>query len=165
MKLESLQKLFLMGLKDVYSAETQATQAMPKMMEAASNQELKKAFELHINQTKEQVNRLEKIFKSLNENPKGHPCKAMQGLVEEAEEIINASGEADVKDAGLIAAAQKVEHYEIAAYGSLRTYASMLDNDEAVRLLEETLNEEKETDQILNQLAENTVNVKAQKKG
>lgn len=165
MKLESLKKLFVTELKDIYSAETQLVKALPKMAKAASNEELKNAFQTHLEETQEQVQRLEQIFEKLGESPKGHPCEAMKGLIKEGEEVLDASGDADVIDAALIAAAQKVEHYEIASYGTVAAYAKMLEEQECLDLLLETLEQEKTTDQKLTTLAENTININASQSG
>jgi ferritin-like metal-binding protein YciE len=161
MKMESLKDLYLEQLRDLYDAENQLVEALPKMAEAASGPELKMGFNDHLRQTREHVTRLERIFSALGEKPKGHTCQAMKGLVKEGEEMIKAKGDPEVIDAGLIAAAQRVEHYEIAAYGTVRTYAESLGGDEAMRLLEMTLKEEKETDQKLTQLAKSHVNAEA----
>jgi ferritin-like metal-binding protein YciE len=161
MKLESLHDLFVDELKDLYNAETQLLKALPKMAKAAASEELRTAFEDHLAETEGQVQRLETIFKQLEKNPKGKKCKAMSGLIEEGKEMIEAEGEDPVKDAGLIAAAQRVEHYEMAGYGTVRTYAELLGFDEAAKLLEETLNEEKAADEKLSELAQN-INVEAE---
>jgi ferritin-like metal-binding protein YciE len=161
MKLESLKDLYLEQLKDLYSAETQLVEALPKMAEAATAPDLKKGFTDHLRQTKEQVKRLEQIFKNLGESPEGTKCKGMEGLVKEGSEMIKMKGEDAARDAGLIAAAQRVEHYEIAAYGTVRTYAELLGHDEHVTLLEKTLNEEEDTDERLTQLAESHINEEA----
>lgn len=161
MKLESLQDLFIEQLKDLYSAETQLTKALPKMAKAASSEELKNAFQEHLEVTKEHVSRLEQVFQELGESPKGQKCKGMEGLIEEGAETIKEDMEDAVRDAALIAAAQRVEHYEIAGYGTVRTYASLLGHDAAVTLLQQTLNEEGEADKTLTSLAEN-INVQAE---
>jgi ferritin-like metal-binding protein YciE len=161
MKLESLKDLYLEQLKDLYSAETQLVDALPRMAEAATARDLRQAFNEHLRQTQEQVRRLERIFQDLGENPKGHTCEGMKGLVKEGEEMIKMRGEPAVLDAGLIAAAQRVEHYEIAGYGTVRTYAELLGRDEHVSLLERTLQEEEDTDERLTQLAESHVNEEA----
>jgi ferritin-like metal-binding protein YciE len=161
MKLESLQKLFVEELRDVYNAEQQLLKALPKMVKSASSDELKQAFEDHLDQTKEHVERLEQIFKGLDEKPKGKTCHAMKGLVEEGSEMLEEEGEESVLDAGIIAAAQKIEHYEIATYGTLRTWASLLGEDDAAELLQHTLDEEGDTDKRLNELAEDIVNPEA----
>lgn len=161
MKLESLQDLFLDELKDLYNAENQLTKALPKMAKAASSDELRTAFENHLAETEKQIERLEAVFKQLGESPKGKRCKAMAGLIEEGSEIIEKDGDEATKDAALIAAAQKVEHYEIAGYGTVRTYAVLLGHDEAANLLQETLDEEGAADKKLSELAEN-INAEAQ---
>lgn len=161
MKMESLKDLYLEQLRDLYDAEHQLVEALPKMAEAATSQDLKRAFNEHLRQTREHVTRLERVFSGLGEKAKGQTCQAMKGLVKESEEMTKAKGEPEVIDAGLIASAQRVEHYEIAAYGTVRTYAEHLGGEEAVRLLDTTLREEKETDQKLTQLAKSHVNVDA----
>ena len=161
MKLESLKDLYLEQLKDLYSAETQLVDALPKMAERASSQDLKQAFQDHLRQTQEQVRRLEQIFQDIGETPKGHTCEGMKGLIREGEEMIKMQGDAKVIDAGLIAAAQRVEHYEIAGYGTVRTYAEMLGKQQHASLLERTLQEEEMTDEKLTQLAEAHVNEEA----
>ena len=161
MKLDSLQKLFVEELRDVYNAEQQLLKALPKMAKSASSDELKQAFEDHLGETKEQVERLEQIFKELNEKAKGKTCHAMKGLVEEGSEILEEDGEESVLDAGIIAAAQKIEHYEIATYGTLRTWANLLGQDDAAEMLQQTLDEEGDTDKRLNELAEDIVNPEA----
>jgi len=164
MKMQNLADLMYDQVRDIYDAEKQLVKALPKMAEAASTPELKQAFQQHLQQTKGQVSRLEEVFKHLNHSARGKTCKAMEGLVEEGEEIIGAKAEPEVKDAGLIAAAQKVEHYEIAGYGTLCTWAEQLELDEVKRLLAETLQEEKQTDQLLTQLAERRINVQSASK-
>ena len=134
---------------------------MKKMAKAAESDDLRKGFEGHLEQTRGHVNRLEKIFQGLDESPKGKKCKGMEGLIEEGSEMIEEHDESEMRDAGLISAAQRVEHYEIAGYGCVRTYASLLGYDDAAKLLEQTLEEEKETDQKLTELAEN-INVQAE---
>lgn len=161
MALQSLEDLLLHDLKDLYNAENQILKALPRMAKKASSPELRRAFEQHLKQTETQVKRLERVFASLDEKAKGKTCKGMQGLIEEGKEIMSEDIEDDVLDAALIAAAQKVEHYEIAAYGTARTYAEMLGNNEAARLLQQTLDEEAETDKKLTKLAESLVNVEA----
>jgi ferritin-like metal-binding protein YciE len=161
MKLESLHDLFVDELKDLYNAEIQLTKALPKMAKAASSEDLRTAFEGHLTETEHQVQRLETIFKQLEANPKGKKCKAMVGLIEEGKEIMEEDAEDAVKDAALIAAAQRVEHYEIAGYGTVRTYAQLLGFDEAANLLQETLDEEASADKKLTELAQN-INVEAQ---
>ena len=162
MKMEDLKDLFVDELKDIYSAENQITKALPKMAKTAKSPDLKKGFELHLEQTKGQIARLEQIFDELGESPKGKKCHGMEGLLEEGKELMGEDAEPEVMDAGLISAAQRVEHYEIAAYGTVKTYAELLGMSKAAKLLGETLNEEKETDQKLTGLAGN-INVQAEK--
>lgn len=161
MNLTSLDDLFVQQLKDLYSAETQFSKALPKMEEAASSEELKRAFREHVQQTQKQVERLERIGEMLNVKLTGHKCHAAEGLVQEGEEIIRNAKEDAVRDAGLIAAAQRVEHYEISGYGTVCAYAEELGHDEAKKLLEQTLEEESNTDEKLNRLAVNTINPRA----
>ncbi len=140
MKLNSLDDLLIEQMQDLYNAETQLVKALPKMAKAASNDSLRRAFEEHLEQTKGHVNRLEKAFASLGQKAKSKTCEAMEGLIEEADDFLGESAEASVRDAGMIACAQRVEHYEIAGYGSVRTWAQQLGHHEAARLLEQTLN-------------------------
>ena len=161
MKLESLRDLYVEQLKDLYSAETQLVDALPKMAEAAAAPELQSAFREHLAQTRQHVDRLEQIFKKLDESPKGETCEGMKGLIKEGSAMIKMKGEPEVIDAGLIAAAQRVEHYEIAGYGTVRTYAELLGEQEAVRLLERTLQEEEAADEKLSQIAESRINQEA----
>jgi ferritin-like metal-binding protein YciE len=160
MKLETLRSLLIEELQDLYSAETQITKALPKLVKAATDTQLKHAFEHHLEETKHQVQRLEQIFERINENPKGKTCEGMKGLLKEGDERAGEKGEPEVLDAGLISAAQRVEHYEMAAYGSARTYAELLGEKEVARLLSETLEEEKAADSKLTQVAK-TINVEA----
>jgi ferritin-like metal-binding protein YciE len=148
-------------LADLYDAEQRLTEALPKMADAADAPELKQAFEQHLRETHNQVNRLERVFEILGKEPKSKTCAAMKGLIAEGEEVISASGDPEVKDAALIAAAQRVEHYEMAGYGSARTFAHYLHQDEVARLLQETLDEEGATDHKLTDLAEQFINAKA----
>ena len=161
MKLGSLHELFVNELKDLYSAENQILKALPKMAKAATNEDLKAAFLEHAEQTQGQIERLDRVFELVEASPKGKKCHAMEGLLEEGKEVMSADGEDDVRDAALIAAAQKVEHYEIAGYGCARTYARLLGLAEAADLLQETLDEEAETDEKLTGLAESVVNLEA----
>jgi|SRR4030095_447663 ferritin-like metal-binding protein YciE len=161
MKLNTLEDLLLHELKDLYSAENQLVKALPKMAKAASNAELKAAFEEHLEQTVGQVERLDQIAEKLGKKLTGHKCKAMEGLIEEGSELISEDAAESVRDAGLIGAAQRVEHYEIAGYGTARTFAEQLGHSEIAELLEETLDEEKETDENLTELATSAVNVEA----
>ncbi|MBV8672629.1 MAG: ferritin-like domain-containing protein [Acidobacteriaceae bacterium] len=160
MKLDSLRELYIEELKDLYSAENQITKALPKLAKTATNPKLRQAFEQHLEQTKGHVQRLEQIFEGLDEKPTGKTCEGMKGLLKEGDEMAGGDGDTDVIDAGLISAAQRVEHYEIAAYGSVATYAELLGENEAVDLLNQTLEEEKETDQKLTQVAKK-INVEA----
>jgi ferritin-like metal-binding protein YciE len=150
MKMNTLQQLYTDELRDLYNAENQLLKALPKMAKAASSEELKDAFEKHLEQTKTHVERLEQVFEELGEKPKGKTCRAMKGLIEEGSEILEEEGEESVLDAGIIVAAQKVEHYEIAGYGSVRTFAHLLGKDKSAELLQATLDEESETNEILN---------------
>ncbi|AWT35890.1 YciE/YciF family protein [Deinococcus arenae] len=158
--LKTLKDLYVEQLKDLYSAETQLVQALPKMAAAASDAQLKQGFKRHLDQTKVQVQRLEGLFKDLNEEPGGHTCKAMQGLIAEGEEMIREDAVPAVKDAGLIAAAQRVEHYEIAGYGTVVRYAEVLGLPQHMTQLRTTEQEEKDTDLTLTSAA-NTINQKA----
>jgi ferritin-like metal-binding protein YciE len=165
MQENALKELFLEELRDIYSAEQMLTKALPKMAKAATSDDLRAGFEEHLQQTKGHVQRLEEIFERLDEKPTGKKCKGMEGLIEEGEEMIdNDDLEDEARDAGLIGAAQRVEHYEIAAYGTVRTFANILGDREAVSLLESTLEEEKETDQKLTQLSEH-INLEAAEEG
>ena len=157
MKLNTLEDLLHHELKDLYSAENQLVKALPKMAKAATNEELKAGFEEHLEQTKGHVQRLEKIGETLGIKLGGHKCKAMEGLIEEGAEMIDEDAEDSVRDAGLIGSAQRVEHYEIAGYGTTRALAARLGHDDIVGLLSQTLEEEKETDAKLTSLAESAV--------
>jgi len=161
MKLKSMDQLFLHALRDLYSAENQLLKALPKLAHAADEPALSEAFEAHLEQTRGQVERLEQIFSRLGARAKGKKCKAMEGLIDEAKELLKERADADVLDAALIAAAQKVEHYEIAGYGCARAFARMLGDEEAAQLLQQTLDEEGETDRQLTELAETMVNRRA----
>jgi ferritin-like metal-binding protein YciE len=160
MEHEALKELYVDELKDIYNAENQLVKALPKMAKACTSEDLRNGFEEHLEQTRGHVQRLEQIFKALGEKPSGKKCKGMEGLIAEGQEMMGEDFEDDVMDAALISAAQRVEHYEIAAYGTVRTYAELLGEEEAVGLLEQTLEEEKETDQKLTDLASD-INVKA----
>jgi ferritin-like metal-binding protein YciE len=159
MEHKDLMELFVDELKDLYSAESQLIKALPKMAKAATSENLRAGFEHHLEQTKEHARRIEEICTELDEKPTGKKCGGMEGLIGEGKEMMD-EFEGDVLDAALISAAQRVEHYEIAGYGTVRTYAELLGKDRAVELLEETLEEEKETDQKLTELAV-TINVEA----
>lgn len=158
LNLDSFDDLYVAQLKDLYSAESQLLDALPQMAEAASHPQLKQAFQQHLEVTRRQKDRIEQIFRSLGEDPGGETCQAMKGLVKEGQEIIGADAQDDVRDAGLIAAAQRVEHYEIAGYGTVRTFAERLGRQDDARLLDETLSEEKDADDLLNQIAMSVVN-------
>jgi len=155
--MNALRETFVEELKDIYDAEKQLLKALPKMAKAAEHQELKEAFETHRDETEEHVRRLEQVFKSIDQPAKGKKCKAMQGLVEEGQELI----EEEEGDAALICAAQKIEHYEIASYGSLEAWAKLMGEQEAADILGETLGEEKAADEKLNNLAEETINAES----
>jgi len=150
---KALRELYIDELKDLYSAENQLVKALPKMAKASSSDELREGFNEHLEQTKEHVQRLEQIFDILGESPKGKKCAGMEGLVEEGSEVVEGDFEGSVMDAALIGAAQRVEHYEIAAYGTVRAFAEILEETEHVSLLEKTLEEEKATDEKLTELA------------
>ncbi|MCE9531527.1 MAG: ferritin-like domain-containing protein [Planctomycetes bacterium] len=162
MKMKSLHDLYVDELKDLYNAEHQLLKALPKMAKAASAPELQEAFTSHLEETRGQVERLEQIFLKLDESPKGKKCKAMEGLLEEGKDVMEEDMETSVKDAALIAAAQRVEHYEMAGYGCVRTFAQLLGYDEAVELLQETLDEEGAADKKLTELAETVINIAAE---
>ena len=162
MKLETLEDLLVSELRDLYSAENQLIKALPKMAKAASSEDLKSAFEEHLEQTREQASRLEKIAKRLGITLRGKKCVAMEGLIEEGKEHMSEDAEPDVMDAMLIAAAQKVEHYEMAGYGCARTWARQLGHNDAADLLQTTLDEEGDTDKRLTEIAESYVNEAAE---
>lgn len=161
MKLDSLRTLWIEELRDLYNAENQILKALPKMAKKASTPELKEAFENHLGETQTHVERLDEIFVKLGKKPTGKTCKAMKGLVEEGAEMMKEDGPESVIDAGLIAAAQRVEHYEMAGYGVVRTFASILGEGEAQDLLQETLDEEGAADEKLTEIAEGIVNEEA----
>jgi len=161
MELDTLRDLYIDELKDIYSAEKQLVRALPKMAKAASNPDLKKAFADHLEKTEGHVERLEEIFDSLDMSPGRKKCVGMEGIIEEAQEMIKEKPEPDVLDAGLIGKAQHAEHYEMAGYGTLRTYAELLDEPEHARLLQATLDEEKDADSTLSGLAVSAVNLAA----
>ncbi|MBK9334667.1 MAG: ferritin-like domain-containing protein [Ignavibacteria bacterium] len=153
-KVKNLQDFLIEELKDIYSAEKQITKALPKMIKAATSDELKEAFQNHLDETTEQINRLEKISEIVGKNLTGKKCKAMEGLVGEGREIIEEEMDSDVRDVALIAAGQKVEHYEIASYGCARTYARLLGHSEVEELLQETLDEEGNANKLLTEISE-----------
>lgn len=162
MAMETMQDLYLHELKDIYNAEKQILQALPKMAKKASHDELRQAFEEHRRVTEEQVTRLETIFDDLGQNATGKKCKGMEGLIEEGEELLEEKADPDVRDAALIGAAQRIEHYEIAAYGTARTYARQLGFAKHADLLQRTLDEEGETDKRLTRMAEGRINREAE---
>ncbi len=162
MELADLKDLYVDELKDLYSAEQQILKALPKMIKAANHRSLKKAFTLHERQTQQHVKRLERICKQLGEKPTGKKCVGMEGVIKESAELISEKPDPDVLDAGLIAAAQHVEHYEMAGYGTVRTWARALNYDAQADLLQKTLDEEQATDQLLTQLAESSINIEAE---
>jgi ferritin-like metal-binding protein YciE len=153
--MSDLRETFIEELKDIYDAEKQISKALPKMAKAAGHEELREAFETHLEETRGQIQRLEKVFELFDEQPKGRKCKAMEGLLEEGKDLIDE----EEGDAALICAAQKVEHYEIASYGSLISWARLLGEADAADLLEETLGEEEQADEKLTDVAESTINV------
>jgi len=159
--LNSFDDLFSHQLEDVYDAENQLIDALPKMADAASSSELKNAFNTHLMETRDHAKRLEQVFGMLGKEPSRTTCPAMKGLVKEGSEVISATGDSNVKDAGLIAAAQRVEHYEIAAYGTLRSLAQQVGRQDVARILQQTLDEEGEADKKLTRIAESSVNQRA----
>jgi ferritin-like metal-binding protein YciE len=161
MELDSLRALYIDELKDLYSAEKQLVKALPKMAKNATDPRLKKAFTDHLKETEGHVARLEQIFESLEASPRGKKCVGMEGLIEEAQELIGEDAEAEVLDAGLISKAQHVEHYEMAGYGTVRTYAEILGETRHAKLLQQTLDEEGRADKLLTQLAESSINIDA----
>ena len=162
-RLNNLQDLFVHELKDLYSAEQQILQALPKMAGATRHEELRRAFEEHTEMTREQVVRLETIADELGVDIKGHKCRGMEGIIREGQELLDSRGDADTLDAALIGAAQRVEHYEIAGYGTARTFARRLGHERAAELLQRTLDEEGNTDHRLSAIAEGMVNRDAQR--
>jgi len=160
MKLENLEQLFLQELRDLYDAEDQITEALPKMIEAAHYPELKSALQQHLDVTRQQIQRLDQVFNILGEDASGQTCKGMKGVIKEGDEIVSQGGDDATVDAGIISAAQRVEHYEMAGYGTVRTYAELLGQQQIARLLQQTLDEEKEADEKLTQIAR-SVNIEA----
>lgn len=160
MDLNSLRDLFIDELRDLYDAETQITEALPKLIEKASYPELKSALEEHLDVTRGQITRLKTIFSGLNEKPEGETCKGMKGVIKEGDDMAGRDGSPSVIDAAIISAAQRVEHYEMAGYGTVRTYAELLGETQYANLLQQTLDEEKEADESLTELAK-TINVQA----
>lgn len=163
MKFDSLHSLYLKELRDLYQAEQQIVKAMPKMIESCVSQDLRSALSQHLTETKGQVTRLEQVFRLHNEEPEKETCKGMEGILNEGKNILSHDENVSVRDAGIIAGAQKVEHYEIASYGSVRTWAQQMGHTEAAQLLEETLNEEKQADRKLTEIAQ-TLNIEAVRK-
>ncbi len=161
MRLDNLENVLTLQLQDLYSAEDQLISALPKMAEAASSPELKSAFKTHLEETKRQKQRLEQCFRALGQEPKMETCEAMKGLIEEGDEVAHLDGDPDVRDAILIAAAQRVEHYEMAGYGCVRTFARRLGHQNVAALLQETLEEEGNADKILTHIAESAINMQA----
>lgn len=162
MKINNLNDLYIDQIRDLYNAEKQVEKSLPKMVKSSSSQELQHGFELHLEQTKQQIDRLTQIFEELNIRPTGKACQGMEGILTEGEEFLKDKGiDPAVKDAALIASAQRVEHYEIAGYGTARTYAQKLGYTKAAKLLEQTLQEERQTDEKLTQLAESGINQQA----
>jgi len=159
---ENLHELLVEELKDLYSAETQLTKALPRMAKKAHDMELRTAFQSHLNQTEEHVNRIERVCELLDAKPRGKKCAAMEGLIEEGKEAMEEITDRDVLDAALIGAAQRVEHYEMAAYGTARTHALRLGYVEAASFLQQTLEEEADADKMLTRIAESHVNAEAE---
>jgi ferritin-like metal-binding protein YciE len=162
MEMESLHELYVDELKDLYSAEKQIVKALPKMVKNATNPELKEAFSNHLDETQGHVDRLEKIFQMLGEKAGGKKCKGMEGLIEEAKELLEEDASEEVLDAGMISKAQHVEHYEMAGYGTVRTYAEQLGYADQAKLLQQTLDEEGKANELLTQIAESSVNLEAE---
>lgn len=154
MSVDTIEKLFVAELKDLYSAENQITKALPKMAKAASSSELRSAFETHLKETEGQIERLDQVFEILGTSPRGKTCAGMKGVLEEGSEMLTETEEGDVRDEALISAAQRVEHYEMAAYGTVRSYAERLGKSQVVKLLEKTLEEEKAADQKLTDISQ-----------
>ncbi len=163
--MESLRDLYVDELKDLYSAENQILKALPKMIKAASHRELKRAFTTHERQTRQHVKRLEQVCRELGITPRGKKCEGMEGVIKEGASLIKERPEPEVLDAGLIAAAQHVEHYEMAGYGCVRTYARVLGYENQSALLQQTLDEERDTDELLTSIAESSINVEAEEGG
>jgi ferritin-like metal-binding protein YciE len=165
MKMESLHELFMAELKDIYDAEHQVIEALPKMEKAAKSAQLKQGFRTHLRDSENHISRLEQVFSMMGKKAARKKCKGMAGLIKEGDELMKEDADPDVTDAGLISAAQKVEHYEMAAYGALRTWAKMMGHRDAARLLQQTLDEEGDTDKKLTAMAENTINERAMENG
>lgn len=161
MQMTDLRDLFVEELKDLYSAEKQLVRALPKVIKSCENEELRQALEDHLAETEEQTQRLEGIFQRMGTTGRGKKCKGMEGLIEENKELMEEDADPDVMDAGLIVGCQKIEHYEIAGYGSAVTFAKLLGDEEAAQVLAQTLEEEKAADQRLTEIAESAINVQA----
>jgi ferritin-like metal-binding protein YciE len=161
MKIENMEELFLAEIEDLYDCEKRLTKALPKMAKASTSLQLRQAFESHLLETEGHLQRLEKVFSAMGKEPKAETCQAIKGLIEEGEDMISNTDQSPLRDAGIIAAANRVEHYEMAAYGSARTFAQILGLSSAVSLLEQTLKEEKMADKKLTQLAETMINNEA----
>jgi ferritin-like metal-binding protein YciE len=159
---KTLKDLFVEEIKDLYNAEKQITKALPQMAKKATSEELKDAFELHLKETENQISRLEQVFKELDMTPRGKKCEGMEGIIGEGKSMMEELDKSDTLDAALIAAAQKVEHYEIASYGTVRAFADQLNFSKAAQLLQETLDEESAANENLNEIAMNSINVKAE---
>ncbi len=162
-KLESLNDLFVDELRDLYNAENQLVKALPKMAEAASSPDLRNALQEHLNQTKNQIQRLDKVFQTLDVSERGKDCPGMKGIIQEGQELLKENASPTVKDAGIITAAQKTEHYEIAGYGSVCTFADQLGYREQAELLKQNLSEEKKADELLTKIAERHINKEAKR--
>jgi ferritin-like metal-binding protein YciE len=160
-KLNTLNDLFMMELKDIYNAEKQIIKALPKMIDAASSPNVKQKFQSHLHETENQVKRLENVFSILGVQPEEESCKGMEGIIDDGKKVLTLQGDPKVKDAALIAAAQKVEHYEISSYGTLRTFAETLGKHDVAQMLQTTLKEESKTDELLTQVAESSINPQA----
>jgi ferritin-like metal-binding protein YciE len=165
MALHTLEDLFVDHLKDLYNAEHQITKALPRMAKKVATNELRDALENHLQQTETQIERLEKVFQMLEKSPRGKKCMGMEGLIQEGQEVLNEDMEPVLRDSAIIAAAQKVEHYEISAYGTAIAFARLLGHEEAVKLFKETLDEESQADELLNKIAEGSVNRSAMQQG
>ena len=161
MEMSNLQDLLVENLKDLYSAETQLLKALPKVAKKVENEQLREALTMHVKETEEQARRLERVLSQMGEKPTGKKCKGMEGLIEENKELLEEDADPDVLDAGLIVGSQKIEHYEIAGYGSAVTFAKLLGDEESARLLAQTLDEEERTDKKLTQIAESSINIEA----
>ena len=161
MKIDNMEELFLAEIEDLYDCEKRLTKALPKMAKASTSPELRQAFESHLRETQGHAERLERVFSEMGKSPKAETCEAIKGLIEEGEQMISNTDQSPLRDAGVIAAANRVEHYEIAAYGSARTFAQTLGLSSAVSLLEQTLEEEKKADKKLTELAETMINMEA----